>query len=121
MMRFPLSGKKTYAAEAQALGMICAHMQCKVDAIEGYGGIITPCAPTLESREAVCAEVMARTGTTFIPPYNYGPTICGQGTIALEFLTQAGSLLSCALAMCFVHLRWHPVRITRMNLPSVCA
>ena len=77
-----------------------ARMQCKVDAIEAYGGIITPCAPTMESREAVCAEVMARTGTTFIPPYNYGPTICGQGTIALEFLKQAGTLLSCALVMC---------------------
>ena len=89
--------------------MSFAHMQCKVDAIEAYGGIITPCAPTMESREAVCAEIMARTGTTFIPPYNYGPTICGQGTIALEFLQQASTLFvsrwSCALrtsdgAMC---------------------
>ena len=67
-----------------------------MDAIEAYGGITTPCAPTMESREAVCAEVMAKTGTTFIPPYNYGPTICGQGTIALEFLKQASTLLECA-------------------------
>lgn len=59
-------------------------MQCKVDAIKGYGGIITSCAPTMEARESTAAEVQQQTGATFIPPYNYGPTICGQGTIALE-------------------------------------
>jgi threonine dehydratase len=64
-------------------------MQCKSDAIKHYGGIITPCAPTMEARESIAAEVQAQTGATFIPPYNYGPTICGQGTIALEFLQQA--------------------------------
>ena len=64
-------------------------LQCKVDAIKGYGGIITPCAPTMEARESTAAEVEQRTGAAFIPPYNYGPTICGQGTIALEFLQQA--------------------------------
>ncbi len=92
-------------------------MQCKVDAIEGYGGIITPCAPTMESREAVCAEIMARTETTFIPPYNYGPTICGQGTIALEFLKQASILLKCAPFMCLRHRK----RRTMIALPSACA
>ena len=96
-------------------------MQCKVDAIEAYGGITTPCAPTMESRESVCAEIMARTGTTFIPPYNYGPTICGQGTIALEFLKQASYLLECMLSMCSRHLRFRHERIARKNLPPVCA
>ena len=96
-------------------------MQCKVDAIEGYGGIITPCAPTMESREAVCAEIMARTETTFIPPYNYGPTICGQGTIALEFLEQASMPLEGALIMCFMHLRQRHRRIACVALPPVCA
>ncbi|CAL5225445.1 g8263 [Coccomyxa viridis] len=66
--------------------------QCKVDAIRGYGGIITPCAPTMEARESTAAEVEQRTGAAFIPPYNYGPTICGQGTIALEFLQQVPDL-----------------------------
>lgn len=66
-----------------------AYVQCKVDAINNYGGIITPCAPTMEARESTAAEMQAQMGATFIPPYNYGPTICGQGTIALEFLQQA--------------------------------
>ena len=100
--------------------MNCARMQCKVDAVKAYGGIITPCAPTMESREAVCAEVMARTGTTFIPPYNFGPTICGQGTIALEFLQQASILVHCALIVCLTHLRRRLRRIMRMSMPSVC-
>ena len=69
------------------------HAQCKVDAIKGYGGIITSCAPTMEAREVTAAEVERRTGATFIPPYNYGPTICGQGTIALEFLQQVSPAL----------------------------
>lgn len=72
-------------------------LQCKVDAIRGYGGIITPCAPTMEARESTAAEVEQRTGAAFIPPYNYGPTICGQGTIALEFLQQASHLV-CTVA-----------------------
>ena len=80
---------------AQTFAETCAEpdgnsvAQCKVDAIKGYGGIITPCAPTMEARESTAAEVEQRTGASFIPPYNYGPTICGQGTIALEFLQQA--------------------------------
>ena len=71
-------------------------LQCKVDAIKGYGGIITPCAPTMEARESTAAEVEQRTGAAFIPPYNYGPTICGQGTIALEFLQQASHFVCSA-------------------------
>lgn len=43
----------------------------------------------MEARESTAAEVQAQTGATFIPPYNYGPTICGQGTMTLEFLQQA--------------------------------
>ena len=55
-----------------------------------YGGEVIFCQPTLEARDSTCQEVQARTGATLIPPFNYGPTIAGQGTIALELLQQAG-------------------------------
>jgi threonine dehydratase len=42
----------------------------------------------MEEREAACARVVAETGASIVPPYDFGPTIAGQGTIALEFLEQ---------------------------------
>ncbi|PNW82207.1 hypothetical protein CHLRE_06g278101v5 [Chlamydomonas reinhardtii] len=66
--------------------------QCKVDAVRAYGGTLYFCEPTVDAREAKCAEVAATTGATLVPPYNYGPVIAGQGTIALEFLEQVPDL-----------------------------
>lgn len=42
----------------------------------------------MDAREATVAEVQAATGAVFIPPYNDGAVISGQGTIALELLQQ---------------------------------
>lgn len=66
--------------------------ECKVEATKCYGGQVTMCEPTIEAREACCAAVMEATGAVFIHPYNYAPTIAGQGTIALEFLQQVPDL-----------------------------
>ncbi|MEO0360207.1 MAG: pyridoxal-phosphate dependent enzyme, partial [Pseudomonadota bacterium] len=44
--------------------------QAKKDAVKGYGGIITECEPSTTSREAVFAEVQAKTGAEFVHPYN---------------------------------------------------
>ncbi|KAG2439507.1 hypothetical protein HXX76_004861 [Chlamydomonas incerta] len=66
--------------------------QCKVDAVRAYGGTLYFCEPTVDAREAKCAEVAAATGATLVPPYNYGPVIAGQGTIGLEFLDQVPDL-----------------------------
>ncbi len=68
-------------------------LQCKVDAVEGYGGLITRCEATVDARESTAASIQQRTGAKLIPPYNYGPTICGQGTMALELLAQVPSFL----------------------------
>jgi threonine dehydratase len=51
-----------------------------------YGGQITECVPTLEARETTAAEVIERTGATFIHPYNDLRVMAGQGTAALELL-----------------------------------
>lgn len=53
-------------------------------------GQLTFCAPTMDARQQACDELQQQTGATFIPPYNYGPVISGQGTIALELLQQVG-------------------------------
>lgn len=66
--------------------------QCKVDAIRGYGGELYFCEPTVDAREAMCAQVQAATGAVLVPPYNHGPVIAGQGTIGLEFLEQVPDL-----------------------------
>lgn len=62
--------------------------QAKKDAVRGYGGIITECEPSTTSREAVFAEVQARTGSDFVHPYNDPRVIAGQGTCSRELLEQ---------------------------------
>lgn len=59
----------------------------KKAAVAGYGGQITFCEPTLEAREAAQAAVVAQTGATIVHPYNDLRVIAGQGTAALELLT----------------------------------
>ncbi len=61
-------------------------------AVAGYGATITPCAPTLEAREAGLAAVVERTGAEVIHPYDDPRVIAGQGTAALELCEEAGPL-----------------------------
>jgi len=64
----------------------------KKRAVEGYGGRVIECPPTLEARETAAAAVIAETGATFIPPYDHPDVIAGQGTTALELLEQVDNL-----------------------------
>ncbi|OLS52809.1 beta-hydroxyaspartate dehydratase BhcB [Rhodovulum sulfidophilum] len=66
--------------------------QAKKDAVRGYGGEITECEPSTSSREAVFAEVEARTGAEFVHPYNDWRVIAGQGTCARELNDQIRDL-----------------------------
>jgi threonine dehydratase len=66
--------------------------QAKKDAVRGYGGVITECEPSTSSREAVFAEVQARTGGEFVHPYNDPRVIAGQATCARELLDQVDNL-----------------------------
>jgi len=66
--------------------------QIKKDAVKSYGAQITFCTPTLEARETTLEKVVAETGATFIHPYNNFNVICGQGTAALELMTQIKDL-----------------------------
>jgi threonine dehydratase len=61
--------------------------EVKKRAVAGYGAEITFCEPTLAAREAAAAEVISLTGATMIHPYDNFNIIAGQGTAALEALT----------------------------------
>ncbi|MCX8508762.1 MAG: pyridoxal-phosphate dependent enzyme [Rhodobacteraceae bacterium] len=60
--------------------------QAKKDAVRGYGGVVVECDPSTSSREAVFAEVVARTGAAFVHPYNDPRVIAGQATCSRELL-----------------------------------
>ena len=64
----------------------------KKAAVAGYGGTIVYCAPTLAARESTLERVVHETGATFIHPYNDARVIAGQGTAALELLTDVSDL-----------------------------
>ncbi len=61
-------------------------------AVAGYGARIVLCEPTLAAREATLADVVAATGATVIHPYNDARVIAGQGTAALELVTEVPGL-----------------------------
>lgn len=66
--------------------------QAKKDAVRGYGGEVVECEPSTSSREAVFAEVVAKSGAAFVHPYNDPRVIAGQGTCAKELVEQAEHL-----------------------------
>ena len=60
----------------------------KVTAVRAYGSDITFAESTQAARESTLADVCARTGASFIPPYDHPDVIAGQGTTALELAQQ---------------------------------
>ena len=66
--------------------------QVKKDAVAGYGGQISFCAPTLEAREATLRRVYEQTGANVVHPYNDERVIAGQGTATLELLDSVPEL-----------------------------
>ncbi len=64
----------------------------KIDAVQGYGGKITFCKPTLAAREETLEQIRLKTHAIEIHPYNDYRTIAGQATAALELIQDVGSL-----------------------------
>lgn len=86
-------------AMAASLRGIAAHVvmpsnsnRVKREAVEGYGAKVYPCEPTEAARRARTAEVLAKTGGTFIPPFDHPDIIAGQGTTMLELHEQVPDL-----------------------------
>jgi threonine dehydratase len=64
----------------------------KAKAIEGYGGKIVFCEPTVTARKATCDRVQAETGAHLVHPYDDDRIIAGQATAAKELLEEVGDL-----------------------------
>ena len=58
----------------------------KVNNVERNGGEIIWCEPNQESREQVLKEILDKTGSVLVHPYNDERIIAGQGTAAKELL-----------------------------------
>ena len=86
-------------ARAAALRKIPAYIvmpenapRVKIDAVKGYGGVITFCKPTLEARESTLKRVIAETHAVEIHPYDNLKVIEGQATAAMELLEEQPGL-----------------------------
>lgn len=56
----------------------------KIEAVKGYGGIVSICEPTLKDREESARSIQKEKGATFLHPSNDDDVIFGQGTSAIE-------------------------------------
>jgi threonine dehydratase len=66
--------------------------QAKLDATRGYGAEIITYDRYAQDREALGSALAAERGLTLIPPYEHDDVMAGQGTTALELLTDHGEL-----------------------------
>jgi threonine dehydratase len=64
----------------------------KLDATRGYGAEIITYDRYAQDREALGSALAAERGLTLIPPYEHDDVMAGQGTTALELLTDHGEL-----------------------------
>ncbi len=85
----------TALARAAKLKKIPAHIvmpenstKVKVRAVESYGAHVVFCEPTQTTREAACADVIAKTGATLIHSFENEDVMAGQGTAAIELLDE---------------------------------
>lgn len=60
--------------------------------VEGYGGEISECEPTLAAREETLAKVVERTGATEIHPFDNYKVIEGQATASKELYEEINDL-----------------------------
>ncbi len=64
----------------------------KLEATRNYGGTVVTYDREKGNREELGRRLAAEQGLTVIPPYDHADVIAGQGTSALELLTEAGPL-----------------------------
>jgi len=61
-------------------------------AIEGYGGRVTLCEPTMTSRNETSSRIQAETGALLIHPYDDDRVIAGQATAGKELVEEIDDL-----------------------------
>lgn len=71
----------------------------KIAGTQSYGPEVIFSGSTSVEREAVVADVQARTGAILVPPYDDYDIICGQGTTGLEMYEQYNEAVKGDLAL----------------------
>lgn len=66
----------------------------KIAGTKSYDANVIHSGSTSDEREAVVADVVAKTGAILVPPYDHPDIILGQGTLALELQEQADEILA---------------------------
>jgi threonine dehydratase len=64
----------------------------KAKAIEGYGGKVIFCEPSVTARKIACDRVQEETGAHLVHPYDDDRIIAGQATAAKELLEEVADL-----------------------------
>ena len=64
----------------------------KKQGVTALGGEIILCEPTLQAREDTVQQVIAKTGATFVHPFDNDAVIAGQATAAVELLHEIKDL-----------------------------
>lgn len=63
-------------------------VQSKVEATLGYGAKVVQAGVTAATRDTVAREIAEKNGAAVIPPFDHDAIIAGQGTSALEILSE---------------------------------
>lgn len=86
------------ALSARLLGIPAAILmptdapQAKVDATRGYGAEVVLFDRYKQDREALAKALAEERGMTLIPPYDHPDVLAGQGTAAMELISEVGEL-----------------------------
>ncbi|WP_149037391.1 pyridoxal-phosphate dependent enzyme [Hirschia baltica] len=64
----------------------------KIAQVRELGGQIEFCIPTAQAREQAAAAIVEETGARLIHPFNDAHVIAGQGSVALELLSEVSGL-----------------------------
>jgi threonine dehydratase len=66
--------------------------RAKLESTRGHGANVVTYNRHAESREAIASKLLEETGGTLAPPFDHPMIMAGQGTAALELLTDVGDL-----------------------------
>jgi threonine dehydratase len=66
----------------------------KIAGTKGYGANVIFSGSTSVEREAVVADVVAKTGARLVPPYDHPDIMLGQGTLGLELQEQVERMIA---------------------------
>ena len=72
--------------------------QAKKDAVISYGATVVYCEPTMAAREATVTNLITQSGASLVHAYDDNRIIAGQGTAALETLSQIGQPIDMLMA-----------------------